>query len=75
LSCCRLAYAKTYPGFGVGPLQIAHALGWLLVGLRGIIPDWASVFVPRMLFLAPVLLYEGIRQFRGNPTIPGSTMR
>ena len=59
---------KTYPGFGRWTAsKLPHALGWLLVGLRGAIPDWASVFVANgLLFLAPVLLYEGIRQFRGK---------
>jgi len=60
---------KTYPGFGRWTAsKLPHALGWLLVGLRGLIPDWASVVVANgLLFLAPVLLYEGIRQFRGKP--------
>ena len=60
---------KTYPGFGRWTAsKLPHALGWLLVGLRGLIPDWASVFVANgLLFLAPLLLYEGIRQFRGKP--------
>jgi diguanylate cyclase (GGDEF)-like protein len=60
---------KTYPGFGRWTTsKLPHALGWLLVALRGLIPDWASVFLANgMLFLAPVLLYEGIRQFRGKP--------
>ena len=60
---------KTYPGFGRWTAsKIPHALGWLLISLRGLIPDWASVFVANgLLFLAPVLLYEGIRQFRGKP--------
>ncbi len=60
---------KTYPGFGRWTAsKLPHALGWLLIGLRGLIPDWASVFVANgLLFLAPVLLYEGIRQFRGKP--------
>jgi diguanylate cyclase (GGDEF)-like protein len=60
---------KTYPGFGRWTAsKLPHALGWLLVGLRGVIPDWASVFVANgLLFLAPLLLYEGIRQFRGKP--------
>jgi diguanylate cyclase (GGDEF)-like protein len=60
---------KTYPGFGRWTAsKLPHALGWLLVGLRGLIPDWASVFVANgLIFLAPLLLYEGIRQFRGKP--------
>jgi diguanylate cyclase (GGDEF)-like protein len=60
---------KTYPGFGRWTAsKLPHALGWLLVGLRGVIPAWASVFVANgLLFLAPVLLYEGIRQFRAKP--------
>jgi len=60
---------KTYPGFGRWTVsKIPHALGWLLIGLRGLIPDWASVFVANgLLFATALLLYEGIRQFRAKP--------
>ena len=60
---------KTYPGFGRWTVsKIPHALGWLLIGLRGFIPDWASVFVANgLLFATSILLYEGIRQFRAKP--------
>ena len=60
---------KTYPGFGRWTAsKIPHALGWLLIGLRGLIPDWASVLLANgLLFVSPILLYEGIRQFRGKP--------
>jgi diguanylate cyclase (GGDEF)-like protein len=60
---------KTYPGFGRWTVsKIPHAAGWLLIGLRGVIPDWASVLVANgLLFLTAILLYEGIRQFRSRP--------
>ena len=60
---------KTYPGFGRWTVsKLPHALGWLLIGLRGLIPDWASVLLANgLLFVSPILLYEGIRQFRGKP--------
>lgn len=59
---------KTYPGFGrwtVG--KVPNAIGWLLIGLRDDIPDWASVLVGNgLLLVSPILAYEGIRQFRGK---------
>ena len=60
---------KTYHGFGRWTISKApHALGFLLISLRGMIPDWASVLVANgLLFVSPVLLYEGIRQFRAKP--------
>ena len=60
---------KTYPGFGRWTAsKIPHALGWLLVSLRGSIPDWASVLLANgLLFLSPLLLFEGILQFRSRP--------
>ncbi len=59
---------KTYRGFGRWTIsKIPNGLGWLLISLRGFIPDWASVLVGNFLiFLSPILLYEGIRQFRGK---------
>ncbi|MDD2922962.1 MAG: diguanylate cyclase [Anaerolineales bacterium] len=60
---------KTFPGFGRWTVsKIPHAIGWLLLSLRGSIPDWASIIVANALILtSPILLYEGIRQFRGKP--------
>jgi diguanylate cyclase (GGDEF)-like protein len=60
---------KTYPGFGRWTVsKIPYALAFLLIGLRGVIPDWASIFVANiLLFTSPLLLYEGIRQFLGKP--------
>ena len=59
---------RTYPGFGRWTAsKLPNALGWLLVSLRGAIPDWASVFVANMaLILAPLLIFGGIRQFHGK---------
>jgi diguanylate cyclase (GGDEF)-like protein len=59
---------RTYPGFGRWTAsKLPNALGWLLVSLRGLIPDWASVLVGNIsLLMSPVLLFEGIRQFRGK---------
>jgi len=59
---------KTYPGFGRCTASLLpNALGWLLISLRGLIPIWASVFVGNILvFISPLLLYEGIRQFCGK---------
>jgi diguanylate cyclase (GGDEF)-like protein len=58
----------TYPGFGRWTMAKApHAIGFLLVSLRGIIPDWISVIVANaLMFVSPILLYEGIRQFCGK---------
>lgn len=60
---------KTYPGFGRWTLdKVPSALGWLLIGLRGFIPDWASIpLANALLLISPILTYEGIRQFRGKP--------
>ncbi len=59
---------KTYPGFGRWTLdKVPSALGWLLISLRGQIPDWASVpLANALLLISPILTYEGIRQFRGK---------
>ena len=71
--CVLMAIAwqtqKTYPGFGRWTVsKIPNALGWLLISLRGVIPDWASVLVANgLLLIAPILLYEGIGQFREKP--------
>ncbi len=60
---------KTHHGFGRWTISNAPlALGSLLLGLRGMVPDWVSVFVANgLLFISPILIYEGIRQFRGRP--------
>ncbi len=60
---------KTYPGFGRWTIaKIPNFLGWVLISLRGSIPDWASILVGNLLILAsPILVYEGIRQFVGKP--------
>ncbi|MGO9122762.1 MAG: GGDEF domain-containing protein [Desulfomonilaceae bacterium] len=60
---------KTYPGFGRWTLsKVPHAIGFLLISLRGLIPDWVSVLVANgLLFVSPIVLYEGIRQFCAKP--------
>jgi diguanylate cyclase (GGDEF)-like protein len=60
---------RTYPGFGRWAAGLLpNALGWLLIGLRGLIPDWASVVLGNALLLySPILLFESIRQYRGKP--------
>ena len=60
---------KTYPGFGLWTLsKVPNALGWLLIGLRGLIPDWASVLLGNgFLLFSPLFSFEGIREFRGKP--------
>ena len=60
---------KTYPGFNRWMLaKLPAALSWLLISLRGLIPDWSSVVVGHgLLILTGILTYEGIRQFRGKP--------
>jgi diguanylate cyclase (GGDEF)-like protein len=59
----------TYPGFGRWTVsKVPHATGFLLISLRGLIPDWVSVLVANgLLFISPILLYAGIRQFCGKP--------
>ncbi len=60
---------KTYPGFNRWMLaKLPAALGWLVISLRGLIPDWLSVVVGNgLLITGGILTYEGIRQFRGKP--------
>ena len=61
---------KTYPGFSHWTASmLTSALGWLLIGLRDLIPDWASILVGNTaVFVTPVLIFEGIRLFRIKPT-------
>jgi len=60
---------KTYPGFGRWTVsKVPHAIGFLLISLRGLIPDWISIVVANaLLFVSPILLYEGICQFLEKP--------
>jgi diguanylate cyclase (GGDEF)-like protein len=60
---------NTYPGFRRWMVSnLPNGLGWLLISLRGLIPDWASVVVGNILVLvSPLMIFEGIRQFRGKP--------
>jgi diguanylate cyclase (GGDEF)-like protein len=59
---------RTYPGFGRWTISnLPNALGWLLISLRDLIPTWVSVVVGNVaVFISPVLLFAGIRQFRGK---------
>lgn len=44
------------------------AVGLLLIILRGAIPDWASIFLANMSFVAAALLmYVGLERFLGKP--------
>jgi signal transduction histidine kinase len=58
---------KTYPGFGLWTAgNGAIAIGYLLLALRGIIPNILSIVIAHVLILVASLLYfEGIRSFCG----------
>jgi PAS domain S-box-containing protein len=58
---------KTYPGFGLWTAgNTFFAVGFLLVTLRGSIPDVLSVVIANLVFLVSTLLYyEGVRSFCG----------
>ncbi len=60
---------KTYPGFRRWMLaKLPAAVGWLVISLRGQIPDWLSVVGGQVLLIVTAILtYEGIRQFYGKP--------
>ena len=60
---------KTYPGFERWTIsKLPHALGFLLISWRGAIPDVISILLANiLLFISPILLYEGIRLFLGKP--------
>ncbi len=60
---------NTYPGFRRWMVSnLPNGLGWLLISLRGLIPDWASIVLGNILVtVSPMMLFEGIRQFRGKP--------
>jgi diguanylate cyclase (GGDEF)-like protein len=57
----------TYPGFGLWTAGTGlNAGGFLLMALRGIIPDILSIVMSNVLILsASVLFMEGVRYFRG----------
>jgi signal transduction histidine kinase len=58
---------KTYPGFGLWTTgNAAIAVSFLLITLRGIIPDVFSIVIANAILLLSSLLYsEGILLFRG----------
>ena len=60
-------WRKTYPGFGLWTAGNAlNAVGFLLMSLRGAIPDFLSIVLSNLLILsASVLFLEGVRRFRG----------
>ena len=68
---------KTYPGFGRWTAsKLPHALGWLLVGLRGITPigrlfSWPTGSSSSRRFYC----MKASANSAANHTIPGSTMR
>lgn len=59
-------FRKTYPGFGLWTAGNAvFAAAFLLLGLRGIIPDFLSIILANILIIgAAVLHYEGTLRFR-----------
>ncbi|MBU0544926.1 MAG: GAF domain-containing protein, partial [Proteobacteria bacterium] len=60
---------KTYAGFGLWTAgNGAFAVGFLLVALRGIIPDILTIVIANaVLLLSSLLYFEGIRKFFGMP--------
>jgi diguanylate cyclase (GGDEF)-like protein len=58
---------RTYPGFGLWTTGNAlNAVGFLLMALRGMIPDVLSVVLSNFLILSALGLFlEGVRWFRG----------
>jgi diguanylate cyclase (GGDEF)-like protein len=61
---------KTYPGFGLWAAgNSAYAVGFLLIALRGHIPDLLSVILANALLLSATALFlDGICRFRGFPS-------
>jgi diguanylate cyclase (GGDEF)-like protein len=60
---------KTYPGFLDWTYgKIPNLVGWILVGMMGIVPLWVSAIVGNGLLALPILfIFSGIRKFRGKP--------
>ncbi len=56
---------KTYPGFGLWAAgNGVYALGFLLIALRGMVPDLLSIVLANILLLCAVALFlEGVRCF------------
>jgi hypothetical protein len=64
-------YAQNRQRFeGLGTILVGawmHVLGTLLIGLRGAIPDWASIWASNtMLALGVALVHTGFRQVTGR---------
>lgn len=59
---------KTYPGFGAWTLSTwAAFLGIMLVAVRGLVPDLASVVVANFFLIGTsLLIYIGLRAFTGG---------
>ena len=70
IECLAMAFIwstrKTYPGFGLWTIGNAtFAVAFLLIFLRGIIPDVLTILVANILIMiAAVLYYEGVLRFR-----------
>lgn len=60
---------KTYPGFGVmAAANLAAAIGFLLVGLRGLTPDFVSIILGNLFISGSCVLgFEGVRRFLNRP--------
>ena len=58
---------KTYAGFGYWAISnLTAAVGFLLIALRGALPDFLTILTANTLILGSFLLsFEGIRRFRG----------
>ncbi len=60
---------KTYHGFGFWAAgNTSYAFGFLLISLRGMIPDILTIVLANILILSAAVLYlEGTRRFRDAP--------
>lgn len=67
---------RTYPGFGLWTAGNAlYAAGFMLIALRGLVPNTLSIVPANILLLsAAVLFLEGVRRFRGIAGRPISNM-